>query len=532
MLLLLAAVLATVGHCLPLYALQPVRLTVHENVHVRLLVGNPGQFVNFRLNYSLDEIQLHQSLDGSSQTCSETGERGTDLFYLGDYRVRLPYRRAADSAEPIALQSRPGPYGGTLGLGRYSPLWKYWRRVGYSTNSILLGGYDSYAQLDPETRPPLLSHGRVSCSLDTGLIGELQVDPGCMDMYLPGESFAEPPHSISFRGESDCAADYAALGIDAAHCSNENELAVRSQDVYLVNQKHYEAVQRSHDGKLRLGQRFLQDYAWFCDWDHDKIGMTGSAYGYSASNLNALCAILLILVVTVWLAMVLGRPDTEWLFQMTLFFELYGHVIAGVTVFVNFYAMQWTRFITNFLEGSAVPLLLFYMYILSVSFAAALGLLYWNVRLPLRFHDSPDRHSQNVARLRQHNNLRIFLFLSSTLSGLWLCVLPSHKNGSDLVFLLFFATVLCIASGVLTLHNHWTGRRYTLLMALHTALFYAFLIFANIVPSAATIDMHDSRFLTVALYMFALVFFPTEIIFGKLVLFTLTQRKPTQKALK
>jgi hypothetical protein len=191
--------------------------------------------------------------------------------------------------------------------------------------------------------------------------------------------------------------------------------------------------------------------------------------------------------------------------------------------------MQWTRFITNFLEGSAAPLLLFYMYLLPVSFAAALGLLYWNVRLPLRYHDSPERHSQNLARLRRHNDLRIFLFLSSTLSGLWLCVLPSHQNGSDLLFLLFFATVLAIASSVLTLHNRWRGGRYTLLMAVHTLLFYAFLIFANIVPAAATIDLHDSRLLTVVLYVTALVLFPTEMIFGKLVLFTLKQRAPVQK---
>ena len=524
MLLIVAAVLATVGHCLPLYDLQTVRLTVHESVHVQLLVGNPGQFVNFRLNYSLDEIQLHSSLSGRSQTYSETGGSGTELFYLGDYRVRLPFRYATDTAEPIALLSRPGPYGGTLGLGRYSPLWKYWRRVGYSTNSVLLGGYDSYAQLDPDTRPPLLSHGRVSCSLDTGIIAELQIDPSCTDLYLPGESFTEQPQTISFSGESDCSADYAALGITGGHCSNENELPVRPQDMYLVSQKHYSAVQRSHDGKLRLGWRFLQDYAWFCDWNHNQVGLTSSAYGHQPSDLNALCSILLILVVTVWLTMVFGRPDTEWLFQMTLFFEMYGHLIAGITVFVNFYAMQWTRFITNFLEFSAAPLLLFYAYILSVSFAAALGLLYWNVRLPLRFHESPERHRENLARLRRYNNLRIFLFLSSTLSALWLCVLPNHKNGSDLLYLLFFATMLCIASGVLTLHNLWMRRRYTVLMAVHTLLFYAFLIFANIVPASATIDLHDSHFLTVALYMFALVFFPTEIIFGKLVLFTLKKR--------
>jgi hypothetical protein len=521
----LLTVLATAVYALPLYSLRAVSLTVYEETYVRLLVGNPGQLINFRLNYSLDEIQLHSSLSAQSQTYSSSEWGGTELFYLGDYRVRLPFRYAADAAEHIAMLSRPGPYGGTLGLGRYSPLWKYWRRVTYAPDSIRLGNYNSYAQLDPQQRPPLLTHGRVSCSLDTGRPAELQLSPKYMDMYLPGEIYTEQPKAIHYSSESDCEQDYAALGI-AGSCSRDTTLPVRQQHIYLINQQQYNAVQRSHDGRLHLGQRFLQQFAWFCDWDHDKVGISSSAYGYELSSLNALCAILLILVVTVWLTMMIGQPEEEWLFQMVLFFELYGHLVAGVTVFVNFYAMQWTRFVTNFIEGSATPLLVFYSYVVLVSFSATLGLLLSNVRLPLTLSESQDRHSQNMQRLRRHNGLRVFLFLSSTLTALWLCVLPNHKNGSDLIYLLFFSTALCIAAGVITLHNLWRGRRFSALMAVHTGLFYLFLIYANILPSAHIIDLHDSNFLTIVLYLFALVLFPTEYIFGKLVLFTLRQELP------
>lgn len=516
--LFLLALLSAV-HSLPLASLDPVQLPIFERSHVKLLLGNPGQLVSFRLNYSLDEIQLHTDLSSSSQTYTEFGGSGTELFYLGDYGLRLPFRYSADRSEPTLLLSRPGPYGGTLGLGRYSPLWKYWRRVTYSPTGITLGAHDRYTQRQPGTLPPLLSHGRVSCELDSGMLTEMQVSAGHLDMYLPEAAFTEQPREIRYSAESDCTSDYRRMGIEG-DCVNQHRLPVRQQGVYMLNQKHYSAVRRSHDGRLHLGQRFLEDFAWFCDWDADKLSITDSAYGMDSSFVSELCAILLILVLTVWLTMILGQPQDEWIFQITVCLELYGHLIATVGSFVLLSALEWGRFASNLLHGSSTLLSLFLVYAIYSSAIAAAVLIYRTVEFPLELPERTDRHQRNLERLYSHTELRLFLFLSSVLLGLWLCVLPSHSSGADLLYLLVFSTGLCISAAVLSLYSLWKRQRYAWFMLLHSALFWVFLVFANILPTTHILDWHDSGLLSTLFYLTALVVFPTLVIFGKLIIFT------------
>ena len=504
------ALLALCGG-VPLNPRDEVRIDIGEQAFVQLLLGNPGRHVTLRLNHNLDHIELHAPLESASRTV-ETLPNGwhSELFYIGDGApLRLPFRYSSGvEVEAVELLATPGSSSGTLGLGKYSPLWQHWRRFSFSQQSLLLGGYDSYAQLEPSYLAPLMTVGQASAQLNDSLAVPLVLAPGHMDTYYPYQ-LGEPPQQFTMYA-GGCDEAYTLLDIEGA-CSEQALMQMHPQRMHLRNGQTYIAMRPSHDGELRLGKRFLADYMCFCDWDGGRWGIGESIYSFGASSVNAACALLLVVLVTVWLSLALNRPgsEDEWVFLLVLFIEGFTYLTAAVTLYVNFAGYHWSRFVSNFHESTATPTLAFLTYNLLACSMGFVVLLLRTVRLPLFLGDSPQRHTTNVRRLEANMHVRLFCYLGASLPALWVCVLPGHRSGADVTFLLFFSTVLATAALGITLHASIRRYRFWPLFAVHTALYYWFLVFCNVLPSAHMLDLHESRLALVVLYLALLgVFVP------------------------
>jgi hypothetical protein len=458
--------------------LEPVRIDIRERVHVKLLVGNPGRLLAFRLNFTLSEILLHGSPSaalGSSSTLELSPQQESELFYIGRYALRLPVRFAPDPTHPIAQLEFPTGFAGTLGLGVWSPLWKYWRSLTYSSTSLLLGDHDQFAKLDPYGPELQLQHG---CTADQ----QICLDLSSLDTRLP-ELHALP--SLPARiGEL---------------------LPLGEQEVWLPLAAHsYSALACSPDDRIWLGERLIRDSVLFCDWDSGLALLSPSVFSFQETDFDAACALLQLFTVGLWFALALQRPSSSvWLVQLMLFIELYVYFASSVITVINIAGMRWERFLSSFLQQNAWPPLLFLLLAqLSTSVVGAMSVLLLRSAQP------------SAKALLRTEKLRAFCFLTTANYTLWQCLLQDHRTDTDLVYLLTVATFLTFVSGLLALQH--LGERWVWFVAAVTLLNYWFLLWCNLVPAFYALEVQENLTLALLFYVCALVLFPTWFVFAHL----------------
>jgi hypothetical protein len=284
---------------------------------------------------------------------------------------------------------------------------------------------------------------------------------------------------------------------------------MHTQLVRLPSGKHYAAVERSSDGRVHLGKRFLEELLWHHDWELQAASLSPAVYGFSESSLATLAPALLISALALWILVTLSEPKDVWLHQLMLFLEAYVQLLAVATGWIYVYGQHWLRYINYFTHTSSELFLVFYGLLLLA--CCSLELVLFSLYEP-----------------RQLLPERMFCVLSAGLSTLWLCFLPQQLSVAGLLWLLFFASALCIAASILTMHAWWRWRWSRSLMLVATLFFYGFLVFGTLLPGAAALQLHDSRFLSILLYLSAFVVFPSEVLFGKIVLYLYRHSKQDQ----
>lgn len=81
--------------------LKPMQINIYEGKYIYLIIGNPGKYVKMKLNFSIDKTILYGDIEQTSQTYSfYDNERkiGSEIFYLNQYRIRLPVVKSIDRA--------------------------------------------------------------------------------------------------------------------------------------------------------------------------------------------------------------------------------------------------------------------------------------------------------------------------------------------------------------------------------------------------------------------------------------------------
>lgn len=73
--------------------LGAVTLSLYDDQYVYVIIGNPGRYLKLRLNFQIDYSIMYTDLGRSSQTYAlddSVRTLGSDIFYLGSYKLRLP----------------------------------------------------------------------------------------------------------------------------------------------------------------------------------------------------------------------------------------------------------------------------------------------------------------------------------------------------------------------------------------------------------------------------------------------------------
>jgi hypothetical protein len=495
LLLLTAAVFA-----IPINPLPPVRLELVDENFVQLFVGSPPRLYSFFVSLHLSDVELHSNQIAAQSHSLEalSDSHGTELFSLDKHRLRLPFIYIGPALAHTVHLTTSLSAAGTLGLGPLSPLWRYWRNFTYTKESILLGAYDSFLQMRRE-RAPAFAAAR---GLANGI--PFQLDYLGMDSQLPHELFQQRPSSIELVSTEPCGPLYSAMHLPGP-CRNQVELPFGDQHIHLLTGVYYAAVQRSHDGTVYFGRRFLSDMVLFSDPLNDAVTLTLSATSFHHAETTAIFTTLLLLLAGVWTILALNRPQQKSgrVYELlNLYLEAMVYITALASWVVQFVGFRWTRFLDSFVRTDAF-FLFFYLMCTSLG-TSVIGLVLcaWRLR------------SKSV-----HLGWRLQLIACAALSGLWSGFLPRHHYGSDALLLLLFATLLSVGLAILALTLLAESERNLplLLVSCWSALSaYAFLLFGTLQP---LLERTQFNFLGAALaYSTVFYIFPSVYFFVKVAL--------------
>jgi hypothetical protein len=450
----------------PLQPLQSVAQELIDNHFIRLNVGNPPHTYTFYISLVQDDITISSFQQQTFELQSHSFESGippfsSELFLIGPYLLRLPYRYALIEIDRAVRLSTQQTAVGILGLGSGSPFWKYWKNFSL-TNDKLVFGDDI---LDGDELPWLFK-GKGSCeNPKSGTTSALVIDFSIMELLLPHVLFEEKPSALVVR-EHKCLAEPR-----ADQCEISTEIELRDQDIPLLTGASYRAIDRSHDGIVHVGRRFFYEIAFFCDWPSEQRLLVDT--DSSNSSFNAFYAILISLLAWSWLLLALGKPKDKQLSHTEETFFLYMQLFLFETIAVcwttNFLVFQWT-FAVRALLAELAWFALFYIHA-----SVWISLIGATVLLWKEFHRRTLGGSQNL--LSWH----LIVLVNGALSILWVCFIQHHHFNSDILFLLTFSTGLCILNGVLFLLGYYTGHTLvSKVLLVPVLLSYTFLVLDNL----------------------------------------------------
>lgn len=517
MTLRLLLVFAVCAACAPT-SLSPLVLPVMHNQFVQLITGNPGQRFLYQLDFSHSDIHLYTNLESVSQTfsLSSNGQNGTEIFYIGKYRIRMPFVYMPYPQTDIDLPPT-GSFQGTLGLGEFSPLWLYWDNISVSQKSIIFGQYYVYAQYDYTERPPPIGPnfmGTVRSEDNTTL--EMCIEFDRVETALPPFYYHNDLETVYLVSYADCNSALRKLIHDPiAVCSDDVAMDVGQQTIRLRNKMSYRSIVEAEDEMIHIGRRWMQNNAWFYDNRYNSAIVARSAFHFSQPGGLVICGLVLSLLVITWGMLVLAyKFADEWIFNLVLLLELYSHLLSWAIFAITTFGLQWTRLVVSFVHGDPSLLFTFIVYFITAGSTFSFVAIVRNVRPALPLKETPNRHSDNVARMQRFRNPRIVFVLGSMMAALWLCFVEFHFSTFDLFYLLLISIILTVVSTVLTLGSIYHRHPLAYLQVLQTITYYIFLYAFNFVPIFRIMNLEKSSFF-IGIYALILVFWLALVIFTK-----------------
>jgi hypothetical protein len=514
----------------------PRRLPLSAGDFVEVLAGSPGVYLKLQVNLTSDVVELYSPLAQRSRTAVENGDSsGSDYFYFdADTRLHLAYRlNFIPEKDNFEFYSRGD---GSLGLGRYSPLSKFWQNYTYVSHYLYLGGYDAYSQLDYHERGPVLrtDSDSFACRLlyDSGAPARqcrAKLDPTHMDTYLPNAIYEQRPSHIVLLGEH-CELAYRALGIPSGErdCSNEETFELSGTALQKVNGAKRNATQRYDGEVIQLGLHFLEGFSLYHDNVAQREFFVRSAFSIPPSVYTAVCIVLMAFILMSWITIVVvDNYASEWTLNLTFMLEFYGYLVCFVAWCNAVLGMHWSRLVANFLRTTGSPL----VYAVAVAMLLCLVGSLWVMRhfeLQITLRPRPGRMDRNRAAARRFKYVRLLLFPTTVLTSLWLCALQSHNAFSDIVYLLPFVSAICINATVLAANVYVYSLPYAPLFYAALGPLYLFMWF-TLVPTFNVIDLHYSTLVEAVNFTTYVVVLPSLMLFVKHSLASAESRVQTVK---
>lgn len=512
---------------------------------VELPVGNPSQQLTLRLDPRAGELILSHRVRMLSRTSTldADGIHGSDLFYLGRYKLRLPVRwdDAAVATLRATTQRLQRPPDGVLGVGGASPLWRWWPEHSLAPGRWTLGGYDNSARRVASTQTPLLGVLAGSGLEDTLIQGDVGGVPRELALY----SAAGP---ITVLPTSEWAAENFTLslgGAAAPSCALASTLAVGEAPkwgactlvhpgLWVERRDHvvadslttltWSAVRRVAVGeppdRVQLGSAYARGLWRWESWLHRRAALEPAYRGQGGANesrsrFTAVLGLMSVAVTIGWLATAHVRPKggaargddrgaLEGRRQLLMALMGYTVVLAGATVLGLLVGERLDRSLRFHygVGGGLVWAVWAVVYLLAA--AVAVPLQGW-----LRWPHGLVPHPHPLIRVGVEGML-FFCY--------WLALVGAVDTQWEFALALVGATVGAMVSTMLTLDTwaspHWsTGTAVSCTVS--TLFYYSWLVVSNVPQTIGVFwGAHPVQWPLAVLYVVVVVMMPSFALFS------------------
>jgi len=485
-----------------------VRLGVQHGEYVELCCGEPCKWLTFRLNRTSSETWLHNgAYIAASRTYyqSLSGQYDSEVFYFNDvddvYRIRLRMRYFPVPGVVVGRETLS--IDGTLGLGPRSQLWTIWNNYTLTKRLLDLGHYNPYGQRHYAVRPPILDlHTTQHLKLGDNSVVEVNFDISTTETFIPyGTNLSAAFKSITIDSR-DCRERYRQIGVlDDVECQDSITVTPdQFQTVTLGNGIEYEAIDYADGNQMIIGTRFIDDFFWFRSLDGHSVIIAEDAFFLDYVGVSVGCSIGLTALFVVWLSIADSKNDRTNFYEFMLMScaEALSYLLDFLLMLVAFGMLDWTRYITQYAQTSAVYAVFFLLFSFLSSIAAFLWSL-WTWRGYAHYLDV----------FRQRGLFRITLFATSQALVIWLCLIEQHETTFDRGFEILLITGISImqltAAALYYFRGHYHYSAGLALLYLGTTVF---LIVYNLVPAFRYGNMRHSFAVASLLWIYFLELVP------------------------
>lgn len=514
--------------------LSSVRLNVYEGKYIYLITGYPGNILKYKLDFQSSEILIHTSL-AFSQTVSPidavSGE-GNDKFYFAEHELRLPFRQAAPT-DTLFFNN----YKGTLGLGRASPLWRYWGNYTLSRDRLKLGMFDRYASEDPYWLGPQIGfdlEGKTKCQI-FGKEYDFAINMGRIETLVPDEVFHEHKKTLNALaggggGEKtseqhtpdreqihvqlvpkykNCTEHYAAWGLDAEEwavkrCENYQTIVLLTGDVEQPDGKMIFSTLKHVIGGTRfeLGKSALDDIVIFFNMQTNDILLAPFALNVSHIEFLWIICLLTFLLTILWIIGVdvgsIGDPTAHLLILLANIFLYSISILLFITNWIGF---EVNQFLSNLISDDGA---VFVILIGIITFSFPL------LNIAIIFF--------NRSRWSSRPRTQKLLLLNVVFYNMWLSMVESQQTATDLIYMLILSSTIAIITTTLTIliflsRNRKSGGggegeelwSISFLGIVLIAFSYTVLIRCNLIPMLQMIFVHFKPAIIIIYMVFFIV---------------------------
>ncbi len=436
--------------------LPVVKTPVYHNTYINILIGNPGKYTLLKLDFSVnDSLILFEEPLLSSKTY--TSHPPSVLLYLGEHVIRLPALFGSDHFHDPTLRRQCE---GVLSLHTYSQIWKYWHRATLSPAQLVLGDYEE--SLARSSYHPYEMIFRNDEPIEMYIDGQLDdnvtvfFDPRRLASLVPKELFHNA--STRFLTWQKNINDEEILIID------QEDLEFISEDGFVVS------LAAKHSGpEMVMGSHFLRNFALHIDIISQTYRLFPSFDSFDEGTSEPIYSyfIMMVTIIVFLFYHISSQIRTSFPSKVYSSFEIYGHILALLIVFVETSGFAAHR-VLSYRMASASPagyVILALFISLSSCVGVVLGIYY---------------------RKKTSNfGIRRTLLETSLVCALWLNqVRFVEKDTNNLAVLLLASLITNIRIVHFTNVAFFTEKKYALLAV--TGIFaiftFFFMIFYNILP--------------------------------------------------
>lgn len=489
------------------FYLPSTRFHVARYEYIQLCTGEPCEWLNFRINRTLDGIWIHNQahiLKSQTYYRSPNGAKDSELFYFDQFRLRL--HLSVQMAPSTTVSAPAMPFDGTFGLGKRSEIWAYWDNYTLSTSRLQLGGYDRYAQRYPFLNPPILDiESRHEVVLGDGTTANIRFDLTRVETLIPYDAdMSTALSSINIRSEN-CSLYYDALNIENVGCADEIVIPSDGfQYITLTNGIHYQSVSYSDDNSLVVGTHFIDELVVFQGISCHCLLIAEDAFSLDYVTLMASVSLLLFLLMSIWLVIAESPTDrrNEWEFKLMFSVELFSYLIDVLVYYVVFRMVHWTRYLSQYSECVTWPVAI----ILLVLFAISVGTFVHTAYPWVNYTTYLNRFQHSILA-------HVAMFTLLQMSFIWLTLTEQHETNFNRILLaivLSVSIILAFCCLILTSLTQQTTK--TALLAISILLSLCLLVPYTLLPMFRYADTRHDLVVSVIAWLLFLVFMPAMIL--------------------